>query len=257
MKTGIKTNLQKSQIEEVQHLLSGSKIARVGDAVLDIDRLRRKGFPEVVFAQGKKAGDIVQILSRLIEEGNVAIASRVNEQQAQVLKKAFSSTGDWYPEARIFLANRPAISKFPYLTSIGILTAGLSDRPVAEEAYQILCSANYPVVKMYDVGVSGLQRLLSQINKIEKCDVVIVAAGMEGALPTVVAGLLEQPVIAVPTSIGYGISQNGMTALHTMLASCSPGMSVVNIDNGYGAAMMAHAICMRIHKGMRTGVSDE
>jgi NCAIR mutase (PurE)-related protein len=251
MKASLKRNLQKSPIAEIQGLLRGVRMARVGDAVLDIDRLKRKGFPEVVFAQGKKSGDIVQILNRLIEEKSIAVASRVDEKQAAVLQKEFSSTGRWYPDARVFLANRSAVSKFSYATSIGILTAGLSDRPVAEEAYQILHSANYPVVKMYDVGVSGLQRLLSQIHKIEKCDVVIVAAGMEGALPTVVAGLLEQPVIAVPTSIGYGISQNGLTALQTMLASCSPGMAVVNIDNGYGAAMMAHAICMRIHKGKR------
>lgn len=255
MKSGFKTDLQRSSIEEIQYFLREAKTVRVGDAVLDIDRFKRKGFPEVVFAQGKKAGDIVQILNRLVEEGNVAIASRVDEEQAKVLKKEFFLTGDWYPEARVFLADRSAVSRLPYVTSIGILTAGLSDRPVAEEACRILCSANYPVVKMYDVGVSGLQRLLSQINKVEECDVVIVAAGMEGALPTVVAGLLEQPVIAVPTSIGYGVSQNGMAALQTMLASCSPGMSVVNIDNGYGAAMMAHAICMRIHRGKRAGDS--
>lgn len=251
MKNGLKNDCRKFSIEEIYDPIKEMKMARVGDAVLDTDRLKRKGFPEVVFAQGKKIRDIVQILHRLTEEDGVALASRVDEQQAEVLKKEFSNTGEWYPEAGIFLANRSSVPALPYPTSIGILTAGLSDRSVAEEAFQILSSANYPTVKLYDVGVAGLQRLLSQIKKIEQCDVIIVAAGMEGALPTVVAGLLEQPVVAVPTSIGYGISQNGITALHTMLASCSPGMSVVNIDNGYGAAMMAHAICMRIHKGER------
>ena len=225
--------------------------AAVGEARLDVERVRRKGFPEVVLAEGKRVEDLVPLLRRLSEEGEPALASRVTERQAEVLRKEFGTEGVWFAEARVFLANRAATPEHPYPTPMGILTAGLSDRPVAEEAAQIPSSTNYPLVRIYDVGVAGLHRLLAQREAIEKCEVMIVVAGMDGALPAVVAGLFQQPVIAVPTSVGYGVCQNGLTALHTMLASCAPGLAVVNIDNGYGAAMMAHAICLRVHRGQR------
>jgi pyridinium-3,5-biscarboxylic acid mononucleotide synthase len=228
-----------------------AKMAVVGEARLDIERMKRKGFPEVVLAQGKQTDDIIRILKRLSKEKTPALATRVSAGQAEILSAAFPAEGLWCPEARVFYANKTATPRYAYPTSIGILTAGLSDRPVAEEAAQILSAANYPLVKICDVGVAGLHRLLSEIRRVENCDAVIVVAGMDGALPSVAAGLLEQPVIAVPTSVGYGVSENGAAALHTMLSSCSPGLAVVNIDNGYGAAMMAHAICMRIHKGVR------
>ena len=231
---------------------SDARVKTVGDAVVDIDRIHRKGFPEVVFAQGKRTADIIRILKCLARKSIPALASRVNEVQANALKKAFYPKGEWFPEARVFIANRKtAVPRASYPTRIGILTAGLSDRPVAEEAAQILLSTNYPLARIYDVGVAGLHRLFMRIEDVKKCEALIVVAGMDGALPSVVAGLVDQPVIAVPTSVGYGVSQNGMTALHAMLMSCAPGLTVVNIDNGYGAAMMAHAICRRIHKGKR------
>ena len=239
------------------HIQLMAKMLVTDGAIVDIDRNRRKGFAEVVFAQGKKVQDIVCILECLIDSGSVALATRVSDVQAKILIEKFPSDGTWFPDARVFIANKSAIPAEPYPTNIGILTAGLTDRVAAEEAAQLLAAAHYPIEKVFDVGVAGLHRLLVSLERIKKCDVVIVAAGMEGALPTVVAGLVEQPVIALPTSVGYGISQNGTTALHSMLASCSPGIAVVNIDNGYGAAMMAHAICSRIHKGIRGKKEEE
>lgn len=233
------------------HLQLMSKMLVVDNAILDIDRCKRKGFVEVVFAQGKKVEDIIRIFESLIHMGSLALATRVNEEQGKILLERFSQDGAWFPDAKIFIANKSTIPADPYPTTIGILTAGLTDRFAAEEAAELLTAAHYPIEKIIDVGVAGLHRLLMNLERIKKCDVVVVAAGMEGALPTVVAGLIEQPVIALPTSVGYGISQNGVTALNSMLASCSPGIAVVNIDNGYGAAMMAHAICTRIHKGKR------
>jgi hypothetical protein len=239
------------------HVQLMAKMLVADNALIDIDRAKRKGFVEVVFAQGKKSHDIVRIFECFIEAGTLAVATRVSDEQAEILLERFSVDGAWFPDARVFIANKSEIPAEPYPTSIGILTAGLTDRVAAEEAAQLLAAAHYPVEKVFDVGVAGLHRLLVNLERVKKCDVVIVAAGMEGALPTVVAGLIEQPVIALPTSVGYGISQNGTTALHSMLASCSPGIAVVNIDNGYGAAMMAHAICNRIHKGVRGKREEE
>lgn len=238
-------------ISAESHVQLMAKMLAADDALIDIDRAKRKGFVEVIFAQGKKARDIIRIFECSIDAGTLAVATRVSDEQAEILLERFSSGGSWFPDARVFIANKSAIPAEPYPTTIGILTAGLTDRGAAEEAAQLLVAAHYPIERVFDVGVAGLHRLLVSLERIKKCDVVIVAAGMEGALPTVVAGLIEQPVIALPTSVGYGISQNGTTALHSMLASCSPGIAVVNIDNGYGAAMMAHAICNRIHKGLR------
>ena len=234
------------------HVQLMAKMLVADNALIDIDRAKRKGFVEVIFAQGKKVQDIIRIFECSIDAGSLAVATRVSDEQAENLLERFASDGAWFPDARVFIANKSVIPAEPYPTTIGILTAGLTDRGAAEEAAQLLAAAHYPIERVFDVGVAGLHRLLVSLERIKKCDAVIVAAGMEGALPTVVAGLIEQPVIALPTSVGYGISQNGTTALHSMLASCSPGIAVVNIDNGYGAAMMAHAICNRIHKGVRS-----
>ena len=245
-----------AQTMSESHLRLMSKFIAVDEALLDIDREKRKGFVEVVFAPGKKTEEIIQIFKSMRDAGALAVATRVNDEQAEILTARFASDGVWLPDAKVFIANKALIPMQPYPTRVGILTAGLTDRFPAEEAAQLLQAANYPIEKIYDAGVAGLQRLLVHLERLRKCEVVIVAAGMEGALPTVVAGLIEQPVIALPTSVGYGVCQNGTTALHAMLASCSPGLAVVNIDNGYGAAMMAHAICMRIHKGERVKGGD-
>lgn len=222
---------------------------QVGTGMLDIDRTNRKGFPEVILAEGKEIADIIQLLHAMSKMG-IAIASRVNKTQAKQLKVAFTD-GLWKQKARVFIANPKAQAQYFFDTKIAVVTAGLSDASVAEEAACILHYASYPVETVYDIGISALQRLLAHLGVLKACDVIIVAAGMDGALPAVIAGLVAQPVIALPTSIGYGVAQHGMAALNTMLASCAPGMAVVNIDNGYGAAMMAHAICMRIHKGKK------
>lgn len=255
MKNQNETNILKMSDSQLDELLNVSKTVHVNDAVLDIDRINRKGFPEVVLAEGKKISDIIPIMHKFIQEDSLAIASRVSENQALTLEKEFNKNGRWNKKGRVFVANKHLIPRFPYKTSIGIISAGLCDQPTAEEICELLYCANYPLVKLFDVGIAGIHRLILQLKKIEQCDVLIVIAGMEGALPPVVAGLVEQPVIAVPTSVGYGVSEKGKAALYTMLASCSPGISVVNIDNGYGAAMMAHSICMRIHKGGKDNLS--
>jgi NCAIR mutase (PurE)-related protein len=226
-----------------------TSMQQVGDAILDTHRQNRKGFPEVIFAEGKNIVDIINLLQVLTQSG-LAIATRVTNEQANILQKEFSD-GVWHARARVFIANPQHKSVQAYNTDIAIVTAGMSDVTIAEEAVHLLGYAGYPIHTIYDVGIAALHRLFVHIETLRACDVVIVFAGMDGALPAVIAGLIPQPVIAVPTSIGYGVAQHGMTALNTMLSSCAPGLAVVNIDNGYGAAMMAHAICQRIHKGKK------
>lgn len=227
-----------------------ANMQQIGSAILDINRTMRKGFPEVILAERKNIHDVINLLHAQILNDELAIASRVHPEHARSLQAEFSQ-GIWYEKARIFIANKQVNSAKLYTTKVAVISAGLSDMTVAEEAAVLLECANYPIHKIYDVGISALHRLLAYSNVIKECEVVIVVAGMDGALPAVIAGLVPQPIIAVPTSIGYGVAQNGMAALNTMLSSCAPGLAVVNIDNGYGAAMMAHAICTRIHKGKK------
>lgn len=220
---------------------------KVGLAILDTHRKVRKGFPEVILAEGKNILDIINILHEQ-SKLEIAIATRVSPLQAEHLQRNFSD-GIYHEKARVFIANPNSIDTHLFTTKIAVVTAGLSDLGPALEAIVILECAGYTVQIICDVGVAALQRLLAHLDILKECDVIIAIAGMDGALPSVIAGLLPQPVIAVPTSTGYGASQNGITAMHAMLSSCAPGLAVVNIDNGYGAAMMAHAICMRIHYG--------
>lgn len=226
-----------------------ASMQQVGNAILDTHRQHRKGFPEVIFAKDKDVVDIVNLLQASIKSG-IAIASRVTAQQAKILQREFVD-GIWHAKARIFIANPQNKPTQLYSTKIAIVTAGLSDARIAEESILLLGYGGYPIHTVFDVGIAALHRLLVHLDTLRICDVVLVFAGMDGALPAVIAGLISQPVIAVPTSVGYGVAQNGMAALNTMLSSCAPGIAVVNIDNGYGAAMMAHAICQRIHKGKK------
>jgi NCAIR mutase (PurE)-related protein len=195
----------------------------------DREREARTGVPEVVYGPGKTSAHLRQIFEDSTE---LRIASRLSDDQMQVL----SELATIYPEARMAVRNAREKREMPV---VPILTAGTADIPVALEAATTLEAMGVPIATHFDVGVAGIHRLQSVLPELASARVCIVVAGMDGALPAVVAGLLRAPVIAVPTSVGTGVAQGGMVALNTMLASCSPGIAVVNIDNGFGAACLA------------------
>ena len=213
----------------------------VGDfAKIDHARTQRTGFPEVIWGKDKTAEQIVEIMRVMEGRHPVVMATRVDTEKYQAIRAEL-------PHAAYFeLARICAILPLdPILTRPGklsILTAGTADLPVAEEAAVTAELCGFKVTRLWDVGVAGIHRLLSNQHVIDESDVLIVAAGMEGALPSVVAGLADCPVIAVPTSIGYGASFQGLAPLLTMLNSCATGIGVVNIDNGFGAAILAGQI---------------
>jgi pyridinium-3,5-biscarboxylic acid mononucleotide synthase len=195
----------------------------------DQDREARTGIPEVVYGPGKTSAHLRQIFEGTAE---LRIASRLSEDQMQVL----SELATIYPEARMAVRNPRQKREMPV---VPVITAGTADIPVALEAATTLEAMGVPVSTHFDVGIAGIHRLQSVLPELAGARVCIVVAGMDGALPAVVAGLVGAPVIGVPTSVGTGVAQGGMVALNTMLASCSPGVAVVNIDNGFGAACLA------------------
>ena len=215
----------------------------IGYAKLDLHRSLRTGFPEVVFCQGKTGIQAAQIVERLAKRHEKIIATRVTKDVAGLIS-ATVPEGTYYPEAGMFVVDknkRDNDDKNPG-KYIMILTAGTADIPVAEEAAITAETMGSTVERSYDVGVAGLHRLLAQKDKITRANVLIVVAGMEGALPSIVGGMVSCPVIAVPTSIGYGASFGGLSALLAMLNSCASGVAVVNIDNGFGAGYFAHLV---------------
>lgn len=222
----------------------GSRVAQqgyvdIGDAKIDLDRERRRGTPEVIFCEGKTPSQIAAIASTLVQTAGLAYGTRCSESVAAEVDAIMPGAQyDVVSRTIRFGPPRPAFTA----DRTGVIAAGTSDRPVAEEACVTLETFGAPVDRIYDVGVAGLHRLLDQRERIDRTEVIIVVAGMEGALPSVIGGLCRQPIIAVPTSVGYGTALGGFTALFGMLTSCSSGVSVVNIDNGFGAAMSALAI---------------
>jgi len=208
-------------------------------AKIDHQRALRTGLPEVIYAAGKTDAQVVEIFSRMARQGGNVLATRATSTAAEAI--CAQMPGAIYnPIARtIALRQQSAISP---TGTLAILCAGTSDLPVAEEAVVTAELLGHPVVKIVDVGVAGLHRLLAQREILATARAIIVCAGMEGALPTVVAGLVRAPVIAVPTSVGYGAAFGGIAALLGMINSCAPNVAVVNIDNGFGAACFAHAI---------------
>jgi NCAIR mutase (PurE)-related protein len=215
---------------------------RLGFAHLDLERPRRTGLPEVVFGEGKTAEQIAALLSRLHAAGQVAIATRVDGAKAAAVRAAVPEV-QHIEMARVLLLPAPGEPPRPAVRGpVGVVCAGTSDLFVAEEAAVVLEAFGHPVERVRDVGVAGIHRLLDHLDRLRACSVLVVVAGMEGALPSVVAGLVGRPVIAVPTSVGYGASFGGVAALLGMLNSCAPGLSVVNIDNGFGAACQAALI---------------
>ncbi|HEY9823856.1 MAG TPA: nickel pincer cofactor biosynthesis protein LarB [Stenomitos sp.] len=212
----------------------------VGDfAKIDHHRHLRTGFPEVIWGQGKTPEQIVAIFQSMIAQKGCAMATRIEPQVFEQLQRHLPELV-YYPTARICAV--AATTEVQHPGRIGLLSAGTADLPVAEEAAVTATLCGFSVHRLWDVGVAGLHRLLDNLDAIADADVLIVVAGMEGALASVVAGLADCPVIAVPTSIGYGASFNGLAPLLTMLNSCAPGIGVVNIDNGFGAAVLAGQI---------------
>src|SRR5512145_1198715 len=208
----------------------------LGFAMVDHHRALRRGFPEAVFGAGKTPEQIVAIVGRILARGQSALVTRTTAAVHELIGKAHP-TARWHEAARLVtVAGRPVV---PLEGKVAVVCAGTSDVPVAEEAAVTAAFLGAPVERVFDVGVAGLHRLLSRADVLREADVVVVAAGMEGALPSVVAGLVDAPVIAVPTSVGYGASFQGLAALLAMLNSCASGVSVVNIDNGFGAAHLA------------------
>jgi len=209
-------------------------------ATIDHHRALRQGFPEVIFGQGKTDEQILSIAQRILERGDGVLATRVADSAATVIQRAIPGA-EWNALGRTIYVrgkSEPTVRQGTVL----IVTAGTSDLPVAEEAAVTACAAGCGVTRLTDVGVAGIHRILSKRSELTEASVVIVVAGMDGALPSVVGGLVRVPVIAVPTSVGYGASFQGIAALLTMLNSCASGITVVNIDNGFGAAMAAARI---------------
>ncbi len=209
------------------------------DYNLDTNREERLGFPEVVYGSSKSTDLLRRILNEYQSKGRNALATRVQPEKGQTLLEHFTEA-HYDPVSQCFLlrANHLDDAK----GRIGIVSAGSSDLPVVNEAYYTLNLLKVPAKRINDVGVAGIHRLFDRLDELKTCQTLIVAAGFEGALPSVVGGLLSQPIIAVPTSVGYGVATGGMAALNAMLSSCANGITVTNIDNGYGAAMAAYRI---------------
>jgi pyridinium-3,5-biscarboxylic acid mononucleotide synthase len=211
----------------------------VGSTLIDHHRELRTGVPEIVYGGGKTADQIAAGLRELARAQGAAIATRVDAAKSDTLRTLLPEV-QLHPLARIVRLG--TLPPRPPAAPIAIVCAGTSDLPVAEEAALIAEFLGAPVVRISDVGVAGLHRLLARLDDIRRAGVVIAIAGMEAALPSVLGGLVDRPLIAVPTSIGYGVSIDGLVALGAMLASCAPGITVVNIDNGVGAAVAATKI---------------
>jgi len=233
--------LRQGRVEpaEVARRLRGESTVDLGFACVDARRGLRQGFPEVIYAEGKTADQVTRIAEAIWKREGRVLVTRLSEEQAARLRRRFRKAA-YYPMARCLVLERKPLPKRPGY--IAVLCAGTSDLPVAEEAAVTAEAMGNRVERVFDVGVAGLHRLLGKLELIREANVVIVVAGMEGALPSVVAGLVARPVIAVPTSVGYGASFGGVAALLGMLNSCGSGVTVVNIDNGFGAGFAASQI---------------
>lgn len=225
--------------EAVLQAFQTAPVVDLGFAQVDTHRALRRGFPEVIFGAGKTPAQVVGIAAKLLEHDKRVLVTRVSAEHARSMAERFADT-IYHEIARCLTIDRDPLPK--RTGSIVVVCAGTSDLPVAEEAAVTADIMGNQVERISDVGVAGVHRLFGKLDIIRRANVVIVVAGMEGALPSVVAGLVSKPVIAVPTSIGYGANFGGLSALLGMLNSCASGMTVVNIDNGFGAAYAASQI---------------
>jgi len=225
--------------EKILHTFQAAPIADLGFAQVDMHRALRKNFPEVIFGAGKTPDQVVKIAAKLLERGQQVLVTRITAEHARALKKKFKKAVH-HPLARcVTIEKRPLPKRTGF---IAVVCAGTSDLPVAEEAAVTAEVMGNRVERIHDVGVAGLHRMLARMEQLQSANVIVAVAGMEGALPSVLAGLVSKPVIAVPTSIGYGASFGGIAALLAMLNSCGSGVTVANIDNGFGAGYAASQI---------------
>ena len=238
-------------LEEAEKRLKIMQIREIEDfAKLDMCRDIRTGIPEVIYAEGKENDELVKIIIGSADKGRLMV-TKLDKRKFNAIKEELTILEwfkiDYHKKAKILLIKDHEIEKE---VKIGVITAGTSDIPVAEEARITAEEMGCEVLNAYDVGVAGIHRLFSHVRVMieEDVKVLIVVAGMEGALPSVVAGLVDMPVIGVPTSVGYGVGKGGFTALFAMLQSCAPGIAVVNIDNGFGAGVFATKIAKQFKK---------
>ena len=229
-----------TSIEDASKALVHLSYEDIDYAHIDHHRSLRKGFPEVIFGQGKTTDQIIGILEKMLPHEDVVLVTRIDSQKAAKVISCFPEAV-YDRDAKMIVWKKMALPKQGKGTIL-VLSAGTSDIPVAKEAYLTAEAMGNPVESVFDVGVAGIHRLLGHKRLIDQASVLIVVAGMEGALPSVVAGMVSRPVIAVPTSVGYGVSLGGLTALFAMLNSCSSNVAVVNIDNGFGAGYMSAII---------------
>jgi len=225
--------------EKILRAFQSAPVTDLGFAQVDTHRALRKNFPEVIFGAGKTPEQLVKIAAKLLEHGQPVLATRVTAEHACALKKKFKIAVH-HPLARCVTIEKKPLPKRDGF--VAVVCAGTSDLPVAEEAAVTAEIMGNRVERVHDIGVAGLHRMLAKLDWLQRANVIVAVAGMEGALPSVVAGLVSKPVIAVPTSIGYGASFGGIAALLAMLNSCASGVTVVNIDNGFGAGFAASQI---------------
>lgn len=228
-----------TRAEALRRIVGSSTDELLPFATPDTRRALRNGFPEVIFGLGKTPGHTVEIARRLLERDPRVLVTRVVAEQWEALRAAFPDAVHHEMARCVSITRQPLPKRAGY---IAVVTAGTSDIPVAEEAAVTADLMGNRVERIYDVGVAGLHRLLARIGELRGANVLVVVAGMEGALPSVVAGLVSRPVIAVPTSIGYGAAMGGLAALLGMLTSCGSGVTVTNIDNGFGGGFAASQI---------------
>lgn len=228
-------------VSDASKSLNDLQAETMTDACIDHQRHLRTGIPEVIYGASKTAEQIVTIAGAMLKRQGPVLATRISREKAEIILQQLPAL-QYSEQAGILYGNEATIQPEKYRGMTVVVSAGTSDIPVAEEARITLKTFGHPVDNLYDVGVAGLHRLLDHRKLLHEASTVIVAAGMEGALPSVIAGLVNAPVIAVPTSVGYGASFGGIAALLGMLNSCAPGVAVVNIDNGFGAACMAESI---------------
>jgi len=229
----------KKDVNEAMEILKDFPYSDLGFARIDTHRELRTGYPEIVYCAGKTTQQVIAIFEFMRGRENNIIGTRMPPEMYNDIAASFPEAV-YYPEARIVSIKKKDMATAPQ--SIAVITAGTSDIPVAEEAAITAELLGNDVIRVYDAGVAGLHRLIDKLPEIKKCRVAIVIAGMEGALASVIGGLVNMPVIAVPTSVGYGASFGGISALLAMMTSCAAGVTVVNIDNGFGAGFAASRI---------------
>lgn len=245
-----KVKNQEIDVDEAADSLKDLPYKDLGFARVDHHRSIRNGYPEVIYCEGKSLDEIEGIVKEMLRNKSNILASRASQEIYQRIKK-IAPEAEYHERSNMIFIEKQKIKKNN--SKILVVSGGTSDIPVAEEAVVTAEALGNNVETLYDVGVAGLHRLLGSLDKLDEADVIITVAGMEGALASVVGGLVDKPVIAVPTSVGYGANFGGVSALLTMINSCASGIGVVNIDNGFGAAYLASTIVLQIEKARKEG----